>query len=323
MAKDINTNINIHTNTDDVNNDFKSLRTQLREAQLEVATLSEKFGATSQEAVNAAKRAGELKDRIGDAKALTDAFNPDAKFNALTNSLAGVASGFGAVQGGMNLLGIQSESTEQALLKVQSAMAISSGLQAIGESVDSFKQMKAVAIDAFNSIKTAIGTTGIGALVIALGLVITYWDDIAEAVSSATKETLAYEDASKGVSESLQKVNENLLTSKLAIQDARKGIISKSEALKIYNEKLGDAFGKTDDLNVAEQRLLENTSKYIQSQIARANAAAFVAKASEAATKAASGEDVKLDWWQEFKVMALSINGIMTKSAIKLSLIHI
>jgi len=121
-----------------------SLKSQLREAQAEVATLSDKFGATSQEAINAAKRAGELKDKIGDAKALTDAFNPDAKFKALSASLSGVAGGFAAVQGGMALFGSQSEDVEKTLLKVQSAMALSQGLQSIGESVDSFKQLGAV-----------------------------------------------------------------------------------------------------------------------------------------------------------------------------------
>jgi hypothetical protein len=122
----------------------KSLRTQLREAQLEVATLSEKFGATSKEAVEAAKRAAELKDRIGDAKALTDAFNPDAKFKALSGALTGVAGGFSVVTGLMGTLGAESKSTEEAILKVQSAMAIASGAQAVGESIDSFKQLGAV-----------------------------------------------------------------------------------------------------------------------------------------------------------------------------------
>ena len=42
----------------------KSLRTQLREAQLDVATLSDKFGATSREAVEAAKKAAILKDKV-------------------------------------------------------------------------------------------------------------------------------------------------------------------------------------------------------------------------------------------------------------------
>lgn len=122
-----------------------SLRSQLREAQADVAALSEKFGVTSKEAIEAAKRAGQLKDQIADAKALTDAFNPDAKFKALSSSLAGVAGGFAALQGAQALFGSQSKEVEQTLLKVQSAMAISQGLQTIGESVDSFKQLSAVA----------------------------------------------------------------------------------------------------------------------------------------------------------------------------------
>ena len=45
----------------------KSLRGQLKEAVANVATMADKFGATSVEAVNAAKKAAELKDKIGDA----------------------------------------------------------------------------------------------------------------------------------------------------------------------------------------------------------------------------------------------------------------
>jgi hypothetical protein len=165
-----------------------SLRSQLRAAQADVAALSEKFGATSQQAVEAAKRAGELKDRIGDAKSLTDAFNPDAKFKSLSSSLSGVAGGFAAVQGGMALFGKQSEDVEKTLLKVQSAMALSQGLQGLGEARDSFKQLKAVAVDAFKGIKSAIGSTGIGLLVVALGTIYAYWDDIKEAVSGVSQE---------------------------------------------------------------------------------------------------------------------------------------
>ena len=159
-----------------------SLKKQLREAQAEVTILADKFGATSQEAIKAAKRAAELKDRIGDAKALTDAFNPDAKFKALTSSLSGVAGGFAAVQGSIGLFGGEAKNVEKALLKVQSAMALSQGLQAIGESVDSFKQLKAVVIDvgtkAFGSLRAGIISTGIGALVIALGLLIANFDAV-------------------------------------------------------------------------------------------------------------------------------------------------
>ena len=142
MAQNLDLNINV--NTDQAGKSVGSLKSQLREAQAEVSALADKFGATSKEAIEAAKRAGELKDRIGDAKAMTEAFNPDAKFKAVTASLSGVAGGFAAVQGAMGLLGGESEDVQKMLLKVQSAMAISQGLQSVGEAVDSFKNLGAV-----------------------------------------------------------------------------------------------------------------------------------------------------------------------------------
>ena len=184
MAQNLDLNINVNTNQAD--SSLGSLKKQLREAQAEVTALADKFGATSKEAIEAAKRAAELRDRIGDAKALTEAFNPDAKFKALTASLSGVAGGFAAVQGAISLFGTESKDVEKALLKVQSAMALSQGLQAIGESVDSFKQLKAVVIDvgskAFATLRQGLISTGIGALVIGLGLLIANFDKVKKAV---------------------------------------------------------------------------------------------------------------------------------------------
>ena len=128
----------------EVNSNLGTLKQQFKEAQLEVQALSDKFGATSAQAVEAAKSAALLKDRISDAKSLTDAFNPDAKFKAVTGALTGVAGGFSVVTGALGAFGKQNESVEKALLKVQSAMAIASGAQAVGESIDAFKQLGAV-----------------------------------------------------------------------------------------------------------------------------------------------------------------------------------
>ena len=200
----------------------KGLRTQLREATANVALMADKFGATSKEAVIAAKRAAELKDRIGDAKALTDAFNPDAKFKAVASSLAGVAGGFSALQGAMALFGNENKDVEKALLKVNAAMALSQGLQAVGESVDAFKNLgtviksttafqalyngataTAVVIQkafgvatvetsvGFKILRGAIIATGIGALVVGLGLVIANFDKISNWIKNSPLGTLA------------------------------------------------------------------------------------------------------------------------------------
>ena len=179
----------------EVKDNTKSLKAQLKEAQMEVQALADKYGATSKQAVEAAKRAADLKDRIGDAKALTDAFNPDAKFKALSSSLSGVAGGFSAVTGAMGLLGAESEDVQRLMLKVQSAMALSQGLQALGESRDAFKQLGAVAKNALQGIKSGIAATGIGLLVVALGTIVAYWDDIKAAVSGVSDDQKKYNAA--------------------------------------------------------------------------------------------------------------------------------
>jgi uncharacterized phage infection (PIP) family protein YhgE len=195
-------NLQINDNINQTTDGVKSLKAQLREAQSEVNSLSDKFGATSKEAVEAAKQAAKLKDQISDAKSLTDAFNPDAKFRALTSSLSGVAGGFGAVQGGMALFGAETESVEKTLLKVQSAMALSQGIQSVGESIDSFKQLGAVlkntsvvqkvmttataayafvteaATGGLKLFRAALIGTGVGALVIGVGLLIANFDKV-------------------------------------------------------------------------------------------------------------------------------------------------
>jgi hypothetical protein len=174
-----------------IKDNVKSLKQQLREAQNEVNALSEKFGATSKEAVNAAKKAAELKDAIGDAKALTDAFNPDAKFNALSSSIGGVLNGFQAFEGVMGLVGVEGEALQETMLKVQSAMALSQGLQGALEARDSFKQLGAVVKNAFSDMTTAskaFMATGLGLIITGLALIISYWDDIKSAMSGVSDE---------------------------------------------------------------------------------------------------------------------------------------
>lgn len=165
-----------------------TLKSQLKAAQNEVNELAAKFGATSQEAVNAAKKAALLKDAIADAKSLTDSFNPDGKFNALSKSIGGALNGFQAFEGAMGLVGVESEDLQKTLLKVQSAMALSQGVQGLLEAKDSFKQLGAVAADALKGIRTGIAATGIGLLVIAVGALVAYWDDIKEAISGVSSE---------------------------------------------------------------------------------------------------------------------------------------
>lgn len=238
----------------EIETNAKSLKAQLKEAQADVQQLSEKFGATSQEAIKAAKRAAELKDAIADAKDLTDSFNPDAKFNALTRSVGGVLDGFQAFEGALGLVGVEAEAVQETMLKVQSVMALSQGLQGLMEAKDSFKQLGAVAVDALKGIRTGLAATGIGLFLVALGTVVAYWDDIKAAVSGVTEEQEKLNEVSKAKFETSKAELENL--------DAQDNILKlqgKSER-EILNLKIAKVNTAIEDGKINLQNVIK-TSK--------------------------------------------------------------
>ena len=144
MATNTEVGVKITVDGSDAVQSVGSIKKQLREATQDLIAMRAKFGETSAEAVAAAKRVANLKDEIGDAKALTEAFNPDAKFKAFGAALQGVAGGFAAVQGAQALFGSESKELEKTLLKVQGALALSQGLNSVLESVDAFKNLGTV-----------------------------------------------------------------------------------------------------------------------------------------------------------------------------------
>lgn len=184
-----NTNVNQLTNSIDQNTEAtKSLKQQYREAVEEAQRLAEEFGSTSKQAAEAAKRAANLKDSIEDTNDAIAAFKGEGAFNATAKALGSVASGFSAVEGALVLVGNESKEFEETMIRLQGAMALAQGLEGLEDLGRSFSQLKTVAVNAFNGIRAAIGATGIGLLVIALGTIVTYWDDIKSSVSGVTEE---------------------------------------------------------------------------------------------------------------------------------------
>jgi hypothetical protein len=190
----------------EIQDNSKSLKAQYREAVAELQKVSEQYGETSEQAVKAARAAAELKDQIGFSKDLVDSFNPDAKFNALSRSIGGVLDGFQAFEGAMGLIGVEGEQMQETLLKVQSAMALSQGIQGVMEAKDSLLQLGTVlkstavgqavltaATTAYNFVvgasttalklfRVALISTGIGALVVGVGLLIANFEKIVDLV---------------------------------------------------------------------------------------------------------------------------------------------
>jgi hypothetical protein len=238
----------------EIQDNSKSLKAQYKEAVQELQRVSAQYGETSAQAVKAARAAAELKDQIGFSKDLVDSFNPDAKFNSLTRSIGGVLDGFQAFEGALGLVGVEGEAVQETMLKVQSAMAVSQGLQGLMEARDSFKQLGTVAMNALKGIRTGLAATGIGLFLVALGTVVAYWDDIKEAVSGVSDEQANLNKLS----------HENFETSKkeldtLDAQDNTLKLQGKSEK-EILNLKI-KKIDATIQLGIIELENVKKTSK--------------------------------------------------------------
>lgn len=197
----------------DANQTVKSFKQELREANTDLINIQNQFGATSKEALNAAKRVAEMKDRMQEAREVSDLFDPGAKFQVFGNVLRTVTGGFTALTGTMALFGSESADVEKALLKVQSALAITEGVNTIVDSAKDFDRLKAVIMStsvvqktlatstaltsgafklfgvsvtttsfSFKALRGAIIATGIGALVVGVGLLIANFDKVKKAV---------------------------------------------------------------------------------------------------------------------------------------------
>jgi len=162
-------------------NSVKSLKAELRQVTNELANLEE----GSEAFIQAAKKAGALKDKIGDVKNTIGAFNPEAKFKALGDVVGIAANGFAAMQGAMALMGSESKELNKVIAQTQGAIALATGLNGLLGMGDAFKNLKSVGIDALKGIKGAIGATGIGLIVVAVGLLVANWESLSKAVKES------------------------------------------------------------------------------------------------------------------------------------------
>ena len=184
MAQE-NVGININVQGNAVES-IGNVKKALKEANVELINAQSNFGDYSQEAIAAAKRVAELKDRISEARETADLFDPGKKFQVFAGAVNAVAGGFTAVQGALGVVGAESEELQKSLLKVQSALALSQGLSAVTDSAKDFQRLATVVktnvVSAFSTLRGALIATGIGALAIGVGLVAANFDKVKKAV---------------------------------------------------------------------------------------------------------------------------------------------
>jgi len=187
------TNKDLHASFEEVYGEVKPLTAQMGEMEDRLYEMAKAGDTTSKEFNDLVTEVGRYRkiqidtDMVVDAAATTMA-------QKLGGAIQGAASGFALVQGSMALFGTESEALEETLLKVQSAMAITQGIEGLREGAKSFKAMGMAAKAALGGIRKGLIATGIGAAVVALGLMVAYWDDIVKATKKLLGETDSLND---------------------------------------------------------------------------------------------------------------------------------
>jgi hypothetical protein len=209
--------IDINTNADQAAKQFETLATGVNKAANSADNLDAKFEDVFQGIEPLTTRLGEAEDRLYELALAGDTTSReyqelltkvgqyrkvqiqtdiavDAAATTLSQklggALTGATSGFAAIQGAMGLVSTESEELNEVLLRVQSALALSQGVQGVRDAIPAFKQL-------FNTIKVGIGSTGIGLLVVALGALVANFDKIKAAISGVTDEQKALNAESK------------------------------------------------------------------------------------------------------------------------------
>jgi hypothetical protein len=174
---------------------------QLSKLTQEYTAIARQAGVNTPVGQQAIEKAAALRDEIGDLNARVNALASDsAKLDAAMQLGQGVVGGYQAVQGVMASLGVENEALLQTMVKLQAAQSIMNGLKAVENTLnkDSAVMIQAQvlgtkaltaakalysavvggATGALKAFRIALISTGIGAIVVAIGLLIANFEKL-------------------------------------------------------------------------------------------------------------------------------------------------
>ena len=267
-----------------------SLRTQLRNVREELALLE----ANGQRGTEAFKKlqqeAGRLTDAIGDATTQARIFSHDNRgLQGMISGLSGVVGAFSAAQGAVALFAGENEDLQKVMLKVQSLMSITIGLQQVANTINkdsafmltTVAKAKELLAAATNKLTIALGCSTIAAkalmATLTLGLSVAITVIIAALSILQSKQA----EAKKAQEEFNKKVSEAAGKPVAAYRALQTEWISLSGSLKEREKWVQDNADNFKELGFsvrdakeAEELLVSNSSKFVEAMMLRAKAAA-------------------------------------------------
>jgi hypothetical protein len=222
---DVNKEIALKVTTDvgQTNTALKSAEERLGEAKKAMLDLAMAGKQGSKEFRDLAVEAGALKGKIESVEQTVDGLSKTTnKIEVFSGAVQGIAAGFAVAQGTAALFAEGNEELQEALVKVQASMALLQGTEqavqllrkesAAGQAIlIALQKAYAIAVNiataATRSFSAALAATGIGALVVGLGLLIAKLLETEGATKKTTAEMERATEIQKLLGEQIELTN--------------------------------------------------------------------------------------------------------------------
>lgn len=174
---------------------------EMTKAMKEYQNIAAQAGMESPVGQAAIAAAGQLKDGIGDIKSQVNALSSDTvKLDTAMGALQGGAAVFQGISSAIALAGVEDEKLMQTMVKMQAVQGVMNSINevaiilneehVVGMQLRAFYE-KAYALavgtstGAMKLFRLALVATGIGALIVGLGLLISNWDKVTAVIGKA------------------------------------------------------------------------------------------------------------------------------------------
>ena len=187
----------------------KDLRNELKELKNTLLSTEEGTEEYNAALTQAAEITHILKEQTEEINASAMDFGQIA--SNCTKTVGGMVAGFQAAKATLNLFGIENEDVIKSLQKMQSLMAITQALPSIDAGVKAFKRLSLgikAATGSVHGFKAALISTGIGAAVVAVGMLAANFDKLKGWITGTNEELEKQKKLQ--MEEHLKKINEQL-----------------------------------------------------------------------------------------------------------------
>jgi hypothetical protein len=256
----------------------KSLTGQLRELKQQLSLLESQGKDNTKEFEQLLFSAARLEDQIGDTREKVRVLASDTfKFDAAVGAVQGLTAGFEIAQGAAALFGDENKELQEVINKTTAVTAIANGVQQLADIVTGNSAVKVGILTAAKSVYTfvtngatvatrafraALVSTGIGALVVALGFLVEKLlstENQTDETTESLKRLKAATDAT--AASARQAANQRAIAAeKLAVAEGKKTKAEADAAIRTL-ETNGKVIAAEED---RDKKLLEAKDRYLE-----------------------------------------------------------